>query len=201
MKVVQILTPSFSNISNMSEIELGAGEKMTLIQVIIGDVTQDFQINATLADNAKLNVRTAILARNNSKLKYNYHVEHCGAHSVSNFNLISSLSGQTQKETNMIIHFCKGAIGAHGNEKEMVILSDHAKNISYPIIDCDEENVVGNHSLSSGHIDETQLEYLRIRGFPEEQARNIITRARVLDILSLIDDDDKLQYIYEALNE
>ena len=40
-----------------------------------------------------------------------------------------------------------------------------------------------------------------MRGFSEEQARNIITRARILDILNLIDDDDKLQYVYEALNE
>lgn len=201
MKVVQILTPNFSNISNLNELELGTNEKMTLVQVIIGDITQDFQINATLADNAKLDVHTAILMRNKSNIKYNYNVEHCGVNSVSNFNLVSSLSGQSHKETNMTIHFCKGAIGACGNEKEMVILADRARNISYPIIDCDEENVVGNHSLSSGHIDETQLEYLRIRGFSEEQARNIITRARILDILNLIDDDDKLQYVYEALNE
>ena len=53
MKVVQILTPSFSNISNVNEIELGANEKMTLVQVVIGDITQDIQINAKLADNAK----------------------------------------------------------------------------------------------------------------------------------------------------
>ena len=31
MKVVQILTPEFSNISNENNIELGPGEKMTII--------------------------------------------------------------------------------------------------------------------------------------------------------------------------
>ncbi len=201
MKIVQILTPNFSDISASNKFGLKSGEKITFIQILIGKIESDFQFFASLPEGAKLNVQAAIIARDSCKFKYNYHVEHFGVNSESNFNLISSLSGNSQKETEMLIHFNRGAIGAVGVEKESVILSDRAKNVSYPIINSDEEKINGSHSLSSGHIDTLQLQYLRTRGLSETEARNMITRAKILSILNLIDDDDKLKYIQEALNE
>ena len=201
MKVVQILTPEFSNISNVNNIELGPGEKMTIIQVLIGKIENDFQFFASLSDGAELDIKSVIVARNGSNFKYNYTVNQYGVNSVSNFRLISALSGKSHKETTMQINFARGAHGARGSEAESVVLSENAKNITLPIINCDEEDVVGSHSLSTGHIDPLQLQYLITRGFSEAQARSMITRARILDILNLINDDTKLQYVYEALNE
>lgn len=201
MKVVQILTPEFSNISNENNIELGPGEKMTIIQVLIGKIENDFQFFASLSDGAELDIKSVIVARNGSNFKYNYTVDQHGVNSVSNFRLISALSGNSKKETTMQIDFARGAHGARGSEAESVVLSENAENITLPIINCDEEDVVGSHSLSTGHIDPLQLQYLITRGFSEAQARNMITRARILDILNLINDDTKLQYVYEALNE
>ena len=201
MKVVQILTPEFSNISNVNNIELGPGEKMTIIQVLIGKIENDFQFFASLSDGAELDIKSVIVARNGSNFKYNYTVDQHGVNSVSNFRSISALSGNSKKETTMQINFARGAHGARGSETESVVLSENAKNITLPIIYCDEEDVVGSHSLSTGHIDPSQLQYLITRGFSEAQARSMITRARILDILNLINDDTKLQYVYEALNE
>ena len=201
MTIVQILTPHFSNIDHQNAVELGPGEKMNIIQVLIGKIENDFQFSASLAEGAELNMNTVIVARDGSDFKYNYFVEQQGAHSISNFNLVSALSNASKKETTMQIHFARGAQGAHGIEKESVVLSDTSKNVTYPIINCDEEDIVGSHSLSTGHIDPLQLQYLITRGFSEAQARNMITRAQILDVLNLIDDDTKLQYIYEALDE
>ena len=200
MKVVQILTPNYSNVSPINEIELASGEKMTLIQVLIGKIENDFQISATLDEGAKLEIYTAIIARENSRFNYNYIVEHLGANSQSIFRMISALTDDSIKNTRMQLHFCKGATGSNGSEKESVVLSGSAHNVSLPIILCDEENVVGNHSLSTGHIDANQLQYLSTRGFDEAQARDIIVRAQILDVLNLITDDEKSKVVLDALN-
>jgi Fe-S cluster assembly protein SufB len=54
------------------------------------------------------------------------------------------------------------------------MLSPDVRNLSAPVMLCGEENVEGDHALSSGRLDEKILFYLMSRGLSEEDATTMV---------------------------
>lgn len=69
-----------------------------------------------------------------------------------------------------------------------------------PVLLCSEDDVSGEHSASSGKIDESKLFYLMSRGLTYEDAKIVIVRAAFNPIIDAIDDENTINEILEKLN-
>ena len=87
-----------------------------------------------------------------------------------------------------------------GDEKETVLLlSDDVVNQTIPLILCSEEDVQGNHGASIGKLDENLLFYLCSRGFTEQEAVDMMAKAKIDALCRRIEDEDTVQLVQRYL--
>lgn len=113
-------------------------------------------------------------------LDMNYVIRHYGARTQSMMKADGILEQNAGKIFRGTIDFKKGAKEAKGTEQEDVLLmGDRMINQTIPLILCEEEDVEGNHGATIGQIDQNVLFYLETRGFSAEEAKQMITQARI----------------------
>jgi Fe-S cluster assembly scaffold protein SufB len=164
---------------------LAEDSKLQIEQIIIGGKT-NCSLSYILDKSAQLKQNNALALSNDDSFDFAYSAKHIGEKSQSNIKIIGSLDGHAQKQSELKIHFAKGATGAFGSEAEKItLLSNHTKNIAIPTIFSDESEAQGRHSFSSGHISEDELNYLQSRGLTSDKIKEIMTRGELLKIAKL----------------
>lgn len=174
------------------------------------EVTRVF-INESATDSAELilnqpgeegRINILYIAQGNSNLELNYKITQQAKNTHGEIFVCGLLLGDATKTANLTIDFNKGAKGATGKVAEHVmVLSESAKNISRPIILCAEEDVKGEHGVSVGHLEESELEYLMARGISKNKARQILIKASLFKILSHIQNPKQLALVKAKLKE
>lgn len=81
-----------------------------------------------------------------------------------------------------------------------ILLSDSAESFSRPQLKIWADDVKCSHGATVGQVDEEALFYLMARGIPEKEAKIILTRSYLGEVISHIDDDILLSNIEELLN-
>ena len=71
-----------------------------------------------------------------------------------------------------------------------MILSNASKSKSLPILLCQEENVEGEHGVSSGKIDESKIFYIMTKGISYKDAKKLIVKANFNKIIKEIEYED-----------
>ena len=90
--------------------------------------------------------------------------------------------------------------GATGDEQEeTLLLGEKAVNKSIPMILCGEEDVSGTHGATLGRLGAEELFYFQSRGVSEADAQKIMTKAKVLAVANLINDEATVQKISDFL--
>lgn len=136
-------------------------------------------------DSAKINV----VYLGFSKINLKYEVKCLTRDTKADIFVCGILMSGSTKNLEMNIYFEPGSIRAEGHEKEDVfLLSDQVTNISRPNIFCAEEDVVGVHGASIGHIDENYIYYMTSRGLSRKSALNLLIKAKLYQILPRISD-------------
>jgi len=81
--------------------------------------------------------------------------------------------------------------GADGSAASLssknLLLSDQAEIDAQPVLEIHADEVQAAHGAAVGGLDPTALFYLRSRGLPSDEARRLLTRAFVRDVLSGVD--------------
>ena len=72
---------------------------------------------------------------------------------------------------------------------QALLLSEKAQINSKPELEIYADDVKCSHGATVGALDDEQLFYLRSRGVPEAQARDILVRAFLIDALDLVADE------------
>ena len=72
---------------------------------------------------------------------------------------------------------------------QALLLSEKAQINSKPELEIYADDVKCSHGATVGALDDEQLFYLRSRGIPEAEARDILVRAFLLDALDLVSDE------------
>lgn len=88
----------------------------------------------------------------------------------------------------ILIH--AGADGTDANlSNKNLLLSDQAEIDSQPVLEIHADEVKAAHGATVGNLDRNALFYLRSRGLPEAQARELLTTAFLREPLALLDGD------------
>jgi len=132
--------------------------------------------------NSAINVYTHYLGHGNQELDFNYILRHHGAKSTCNLYANGVLAGSSKKTLRGTIDLIRGGKGAVGHEVDNVLLVDEGvSNKTVPNILCNEDDVMGNHGATIGHIKADQLFYLESRGLSPEQAEQMFVTASLED--------------------
>lgn len=199
-------------------ITLGKGShfKLAIINEITEREEAHFKLNIELEEDAQLELTTLYLGRGNNKenitiylngdgsrcdLKAGYLIDkqtthvmtydvfHKGKRTVSNVIVKGALQDEAHKDFKGNLYFKQGAKGAKGSEVEdAILLSPSAKSYAVPALWCDEDDIMGNHSASSGKLSKDKLFYLMSRGLSEEQSKSLMVEAELNPILNEIDE-------------
>lgn len=144
------------------------------------------------AENAVSQLDTIYIGENKERLDLNYITELFGKQSKVKMNVQGALKDEAKKNFKGTIDFKKGASQAVGSENEYcILLSDHVRSKSLPMLLCSEEDVDGEHSAAAGKVDEKELFYLMSRGFSYQESLKLMVRARFHKVIQKLEDDLK----------
>ena len=172
-----------------------------LVQVYLGkgDIYSDTAIDLK-GEKSSFKSDIGYIGEHTHVIDINEVVNHLGRCTESEINVQGSLRDGAKKIFRGTIDFKTGASDSVGNEQETVLmLGEDVENKTVPVILCSEENVVGNHGATIGELDEDTLFYLASRGISREQAENMMARAGIERLKSLIADEAFTAMIDEEL--
>lgn len=129
-------------------------------------------------DGSQIEVETRYIGNAEEKRDFNYVIKQRGRDTESSLQANGVLAGRSEKTLRGTIDFVHGCKGSIGNERETVVLADEgAQNKTVPVILCDEDDVMGNHGATIGHVRPEQRFYLAARGFSEAAIEGLLMAA------------------------
>ena len=153
-------------------------------------------------NNASNEINTIYLGNEEQLFDINYIADLKGEKTNVNIEVQGALSDSARKHFKGTIDFKRGAKKAKGNENEScMLLSDKAKSLALPMLLCSEEDVEGNHSSSSGKLDEKTLFYIMSRGFELKEAMKLAVRAKFNNILNGIKNEKLREKILAEIDK
>ena len=136
-------------------------------------------------------LKNIYLGTNNDLIDINYNIEILGKNAKCNIESQGAITDLSKKNFKGIIDFKKGSCKSEGTENEnCMILSNKAKSKSLPMLLCHEEDVNGEHGVSSGKLDESKLFYIMTKGSSYEDAKKLIVKANFDEIIKSISNNE-----------
>ena len=188
---VQLLGSDFIQVDD-TEGECGDGAEIRVTQIELGGAKVYAQVKNELNGfESRFKSDTAYITENGQTLDMNYLVNHHGAKTDTKMVVKGVVGENALKVYRGTIDFKRGCTDATGDEQEETLLmSRTAVNKSIPMILCDEENVSGTHGATLGRLGADELFYMQSRGISEEEAKNMMKKAKVLSVASLIPSEE-----------
>lgn len=197
---VQLLGKKFIHINDVG-CELADSAAFELMQLQLG-ADRIYNGVRTELRGAGSDFKAAVgyYGRDGQQLDMNFIANHYGKNTVCEMTADGVLQGGAQKLYRGTIDFKNGCAGAVGDEKETVLLlSDDVVNRTIPLILCSEEDVQGNHGASIGKLDDDLLFYLCSRGFSEQEAVDMMAKAKIDALCRRIEDEETVQLVQRYL--
>lgn len=155
-----------------------------------------------IGDNSKNFVKNIYLGNKKNIIDINYNIDVFGKKANCNIESQGAISDEARKNFKGTIDFKQGSTKAKGIENEnCMILSDKAKSKSLPMLLCHEEDVYGEHGVSSGKPDESKLFYIMAKGISYNDARELLVRANFNNIVNTIENDSLREAINNKIEE
>ena len=204
VKLVQLnLTGKGSTVYSKVDADIKEDGKFEFVQLFLGQGDQYLDCKADLnGDRSFVKADMAYIGQDSQRIDVNFVANQFGKNTESEINTDGALKDAATKIFRGTIDFKQGSSDSVGNEMEKVLLlGDDVVNKTIPIILCAEENVVGNHGATIGDLDADTLFYFESRGINREEAQNIMLRANVEHVASLVNDDEFESIVKERLEE
>lgn len=176
--------------SNFSCIESNA--EVNFVSIELGSKLSGFNYTSLLDEEVSFsNLSSIYLGDKTMKLDLEYTMIHKGVRSQSNIQTRGALLDNAKKVFRGNLDFKRGSRSAKGVELESVLLlSPDVKSDSIPALLCEEDNVEGEHAVSAGQIDKSQLFYIMSRGLSEKEAKKLIVESSFKPIIDKIPFED-----------
>lgn len=199
---VQLLKEGSVQIDETSSIEL-SDSTVTFTQIELGGSSIFTGLNtALLGTKSSYSSNFAYICSKNQLLDINHRVVHIGQKSQSSMKVNGSLKDNAVKTYRGTIDFRTGSSLSKGTEtEETLLLNPEVTNKSNPIILCGEEDIEGDHGSTIGRLSNEVLFYMQNRGISENEAKKIISKAKVQAVVSTITDEEIKNKIYSYMDK
>lgn len=158
---------------------------------VLGSDSASTGLSADLrGDQSRIDVATRYLGVGHQERDFNYSIKQRGRSTESNLDANGVLSGESKKTLRGTIDFVHGCKGSTGNERETVLLADkNVVNKTVPVILCDEDDVMGNHGATIGHVRPEQHFYLSCRGLSDKAIESLFAVAALEEAHMAFEDE------------
>jgi Fe-S cluster assembly protein SufD len=129
-------------------------------------------------------------------------MEHQAPHCVSNQNYRSVLNDQARGVFQGKVHVHRAAQKTDGYQlSNAILLSETAEMDTKPELEIYADDVKCSHGATTGRLDETPLFYMRSRGIPEKQARQILLESFLGELIDQIRQEQLQPEIKEQVDQ
>lgn len=151
---------------------------------------------------SRIDVVTRYIGSANQERDFNYTVKQRGKDTECSMDANGVLSGSSKKTLRGTIDFVHGCKGSVGNERETVLLADEEVcSKTVPVILCDEDDVMGNHGATIGHVRPEQRFYLNCRGLSEAAIESLFSVAALEEAYVAFPDEQIRQQILKLAEQ
>ena len=173
---------------------LGDGARVSVTHTVLGSGRSYTGLAADVrGDEAHIETATRYLGCNDEERSFNYSVKQRGRATDSSLDANGVLADRAKKTLRGTIDFVYGCKGSTGNERETVLLADDGVvNKTVPVILCDNDDVMGNHGATIGHVRPEQRFYLNCRGLSDDAAEKLFLVA-TLEAAYLANGDARIR--------
>lgn len=171
--------------------------------VDLGGKNKISNYNSKLVGNCSFNnIKNVYLGAKKDIIDINYNIEAIGKSTKCIIESQGALIDSAKKNFKGIIDFKEGSTKSIGKENEnCLILSDKARSRSLPVLLCHEEDVNGEHGVSSGKPDKQKMFYIMSKGISYSDARKLLVKANFNNILYGIENESLNTEINDKIDE
>lgn len=200
--ILNLMSLNSTNIMQINS-ESDSESKVKVNIIDLGASKRVYRSLSNTYENSSNNLNMIYIGKNTDIIDINYNLINVGKKSNNNILVEGLLKDNSRKHFKGIIDFKKGSVESVGLEIEnTIILSDDAISRSLPKMLCDEENVEGTHSASSGMIDRDKIYYLMTRGIDEKEAKKMLILSnfkKIIDELPIDIQENIINIIIDNL--
>lgn len=192
--------------SSHTDMVRGVAYKDAHIHVILTEIGASEPIsdcNLLLKEEeASADLEVLYLGEGTRSLDLSHRIEYRGRKTQGNIRARGVLMNKSKKIFRDTLDFVSGATGSKGREEENVLmLDDEVRNISVPILLCGEDDVQGEHAVSSGRPDDNLMFYLMSRGISQVDAKILLAQSAFACILDEVPDETLKVEILKRVHE
>lgn len=185
--------------------EVGKDAHYKHINVTLGGEVVRLNSNVRFADEgANAQLFGLYFADAGQHLEHRSFVDHNSPRNTSNVLYKGTLQGE-QAHTVWVgdVLIQKAAEGTNSYEKNQnLVLTDGARADSVPNLEIETGIIEGaGHASTTGQLDDEHLWYLMARGIPEKQARRLVVRGFLYEIIQQIHDTELEDSLMNALED
>ncbi|MDN5924546.1 MAG: Fe-S cluster assembly protein SufD [Xanthomonadales bacterium] len=162
---------------NLLRLEAGAQARVHALELGGSLVRHELDV-ALRGDGASLHTRGVFVPRGRQHLDTHLDIRHAARNTVSDalWRGVADQRGRGVFHGQIIVARGADATDAKLSNKNL-LLSAHAEIDTQPVLEIYADEVLAAHGATVGQLDERSLFYLRSRGIPLAQARNLLTVA------------------------
>lgn len=182
------------------------GRNATLTHSLVslgGDVIRVNPSAHLAEDGSSATLLGVYFADGGQHIEQQVYVHHNAPHSVSRVNYKGALQGEGARTVWIgDVLIANNANGTDSYEQNRnLVLSDGTRADSVPNLEIETGDIAGaGHASATGRFDDEQLFYLQARGISEQEARRLVVRGFLNEIVQQIGVPSLEPHIEEALN-
>ena len=159
------------------------------IDLELGAALSRHELNVRLeGEGAKLSANGVLLATGRRHLDTRLGIEHIARDTSCDLLWRGLGAGRSRAVFHGGITIRAGADGSDANlSNKNLLLSDNAEIDSQPVLEIHADEVKAAHGATVGQLDPTAMFYLRSRGLPEADARQLLTTAFCREVVATVD--------------
>jgi len=186
---------------NLSNIRLAKSSAFNLFSWDSGAKISRNNINVDLIEeNASVNLNNLFSPNEKLHIDNQLKIKHIGEKCESSLDYRGILKDQSTGVFGGTVYVDQGAANTQSNmANRNLLLSDHARINTKPVLEIYNEDVQCTHSATSGHLDEEKLFYIQSRGICESDAMNILIQSFASELVEKIKNSQMKRIFQEYL--
>jgi Fe-S cluster assembly protein SufD len=186
LKVSEIQTTPWHHLLGTTRIRAEADAQVTWTSVAAGGACVRFAIHAVLCGKgAHVALAGVADVHGSDQMHHLTRVTHAAGDSTSDQLFKAILHDRTQTSFDGRVAILKGCDGAQAEQQNRnLLLSDTARADTRPQLAIEADEVKAAHGATVGQLAADELLYLRLRGIPLAEARALLTRGFVGEVLA-----------------
>ncbi len=156
------------------------------------------------SEGGNIDALGAYFSTSGQHIEQQVYIDHDAAHTRSRVTYKGALRGEGARSVwigDVLIR--QSATGTDSYEQNRnLVLSDGTRADSIPNLEIETGDIAGaGHASATGRFDDEQLFYLMARGITEEEARRLVVRGFLLEVINQIGDDSLEDELRVAIEE